>query len=182
MKSYLERMRATGAPSPRASMTHIAWSTLGGFAGIFAIERIGYLLGLSGYGYLFLIGSFGASAVLAYGIPQAEFSQPRNLIGGHVVSALVGVCVFQVLGADSIASYPLAVALAILAQQVTRTVHPPGGATALIAVIGGESIHALGFIYVLCPVLVGSVIMVLVALLVNNLSGDSKRNYPTYWW
>ena len=119
---------------------------------------------------------------MAYGIPQAEFSQPRNLIGGHVVSALVGVCIFQVLGADSIASYPLAVALAILAQQVTRTVHPPGGATALIAVIGGESIHELGFLYVLCPVLVGSVIMVLVALLVNNFSGDSKRNYPSYWW
>ena len=69
-------MRASTHSITPASMTHIAWSTLGGFAGILAIERIGYLLGLSGYGYLFLIGSFGASAVLAYGIYKLNFPNP----------------------------------------------------------------------------------------------------------
>ena len=130
---------------------------------------------------LFLIGSFGASAVLVYGVPRAEFSQPRNVIGGHVVSALIGVSLGKVLGADTMLVYPLAVALSIFAQQVTRTVHPPGGATALIAIIGGENVRNLDFYYAICPVMIGAVIMILVAVLVNNLSSDSNRNYPSYW-
>ena len=99
------------------------------------------MLELSGIDYLFLIGSFGASAVLVYGVPMAEFSQPRNVIGGHVLSAFVGVTLYQIFGFESIWVCPLAVSLAIVAQQSTRTVHPSGGATALIAVIGGDSIH-----------------------------------------
>ena len=182
MKTYLERMRSTSAPSPRAGFKHMAWSFLGGFIGILAIERVGFLVGLSGFDFLFLIGSFGASAVLVYGFPMAEFSQPRNVIGGHVISALVGVSLYQIFGAESIWVCPLAVSLAIFAQQFTRTVHPPGGATALISVIGGDSIHQLGFLYLLFPVFAGSTIMVLVAVLVNNFSKDSNRNYPTYWW
>ena len=174
-------MRAEGKPSPRPSYKHIFLSTAGGFLGIFAIERIGFGLGMAGVDSLFLIGSFGASAVLVYGVPRAEFSQPRNVIGGHVVSALIGVSLGKVLGADTMLVYPLAVALSIFAQQVTRTVHPPGGATALIAIIGGENVRNLGFYYAICPVMIGSVIMVLVAVLVNNLSSDSNRNYPSYW-
>jgi CBS-domain-containing membrane protein len=73
------------------------------------------------------------------------------------------------------------VALAIGGMHLTRTVHPPGGATALIAVIGGPSVHQLGFLYVLAPVLLGALIMLLVALLVNNLSSSSARHYPRYW-
>ena len=182
MKTYLERMRSTSEPSPRAGFKHMAWSFLGGFIGILVIERVGFLVGLSGFDLLFLIGSFGASAVLVYGFPMAEFSQPRNVIGGHVISALIGVILYQVMGSESIWVCPLAVSSAILAQQITRTVHPPGGATALIAIIGGDSIYALGFLYLLFPVFVGSVLMVLVAVLVDNLSKDPKRNYPTYWW
>ncbi|HAF58676.1 MAG TPA: HPP family protein [Opitutae bacterium] len=155
----------------------ISW--IGGFLGIFMIERIGKLVDLGGEVTLFLIGSFGASAVLAYGAPQVPFSQPRNIIGGHIVSALVGVSVFLLLGEQSIFSCPLAVSLAILAMQTTGTVHPPGGATALISVIGGSSVHQLGYWYVFCPVAVGAVIMVAVAWMVNNLSGDPKRKYPT---
>ena len=89
MKSFLERMR-------------VYWKTISAFwtcsiwfgpfwehfFGILAVERIGFWLELSGFDHLFLIGSFGASAVLLYGVPMAEFSQPRNVIGGHVISAL----------------------------------------------------------------------------------------------
>ena len=174
-------MRAEGKPSPRPSYKHILLSTAGGFLGIFTIERIGFGLGMVGVDSLFLIGSFGASAVLVYGVPRAEFSQPRNVIGGHVVSALIGVSLGKVLGADTMLVYPLAVALSIFAQQVTRTVHPPGGATALIAIIGGENVRNLDFYYAICPVMIGAVIMILVAVLVNNLSSDSNRNYPSYW-
>ena len=119
---------------------------------------------------------------MVYGVPRAEFSQPRNLFGGHVVSALVGVTLVQCFGTQYFWIGPLAVALAIFAMKVTRTVHPPGGATALIAVIGGQSIRELGFLYPFCPVALGSLIMITVAVLFNNLSSDQNRNYPSYWW
>ena len=142
------------------------------------IEQIGRLADLGDRASLFLIGSFGASAVLVYGAPQAPFSQPRNLIGGHCLSAFIGVTIFLLLGDQGILACPLAVALSIFVMQLTGTVHPPGGATALIAVIGGSGIHKLGYWYVLCPVAVGACIMVVVAMMVNNLSGEKARKYP----
>ena len=156
----------------------VLWSWFGGFLGIFLIEQMGRLMVLGGRASLFLIGSFGASAVLAYGAPQAPFSQPRNIIGGHCISAIVGVSVYLLLGDAGIFACPLAVSLAIVAMQLTDTVHPPGGATALIAVIGGSTIHDLGYWYVLCPVALGACIMVGVAWVVNNLSGAKSRKYP----
>lgn len=153
-------------------------SGIGGFLGIFMIERIGKLVKFGDQVSLFLIGSFGASAVLAYGAPQAPFSQPRNLIGGHCVSAFVGVSVFLFFGDQSIFACPLAVSMAIIAMQLTGTVHPPGGATALIAVIGGSSVQELGYWYVLCPVAIGTIIMVGVAMAVSKFSKDPARRYP----
>ena len=161
-------------PSPRWML--VSW--LGGFLGIFMIERMGRLVDFGDTVSLFLIGSFGASAVLVYGAPKAPFSQPRNVIGGHCVSALVGVSFFLLLGDQGMFACPLAVSLAIVAMQFTGTVHPPGGATALIAVIGGSTVQQLGYWYVLCPVGLGASIMVGVAIVVNNLSGDPERKYP----
>jgi CBS-domain-containing membrane protein len=74
----------------------------------------------------------------------------------------------------------IGVSLAIVAMLLTKTVHPPAGATALIAIIGGEKIQKLGFLYVLVPIALGAVILVLVAMLVNNLS--ENRRYPEYWF
>ena len=161
-------------PSPKWML--VSW--IGGFLGIFLIEQIGQMIDLGDRASLFLIGSFGASAVLAYGAPQSPFSQPRNLIGGHCISSLVGVSVYLLLGNYGIFACPLAVSLAIVAMQLTDTVHPPGGATALIAVIGGSTVHSLGYWYVFCPVGLGACIMVGVAKVVNNLSGDKARKYP----
>ncbi|OGV70597.1 MAG: hypothetical protein A3K19_06530 [Lentisphaerae bacterium RIFOXYB12_FULL_65_16] len=181
MKFYFLRMKGTGQCPPRKPLTKIAWSGLGGFLGIYAISLCGQYARLFSAENLFLIGSFGASAVLVYGAPLADFSQPRNIIGGHVLSALTGVTVFALIGDGSFVAGPLAVSAAIVAMHFTRTLHPPGGATALIAVIGGEKIHSLGYMYVLSPVLVGAFLMMLVALLVNNLSTNPKRHYPVYW-
>ena len=181
IRDYFLKMKATGKCPPRKPVSKIMWSWAGSFLGIYSVAVFGRYLDLVSADTLFLIGSFGASAVLVYGAPLAEFSQPRNLVGGHVVSALVGVTVFMLIGGASIMASSTAVSLAIVAMHVTRTLHPPGGATALIAVIGGEKVHFLGYKYALCPVLVGALLMLIVALLVNNLSTNPKRHYPVYW-
>jgi CBS-domain-containing membrane protein len=126
-----------------------------------------------------LIGSFGASAVLVYGAIKSPLAQPRNLIGGHVISGLVGVACWQVFGATLWIAAALAVSLAIVAMLATKTLHPPGGATALIAVIGGDKVHALGFLYAIIPAGAGALVLLIVALLVNNL--NRNRKYPEYW-
>ncbi|MCE7053188.1 HPP family protein [Algoriphagus sp. AGSA1] len=152
------------------------WSFIGAFAGIGLITYF-HSSSLSNHENLFLIGSFGASSVLVYGLIGSPLAQPRNLVGGHVVSALVGVTVNLLLPHTLWLAAPLAVALSIVLMQMTRTLHPPGGATALIAVIGSEKVKALGYMYVLSPVLTGSLILLLVALIFNNMT--SNRKYPS---
>ncbi len=125
---------------------------------------------------LFLIGSFGASSVLIYGSINSPLAQPRNLIGGHIVSAIIGVTVHKLIPNEIWLSSALAVALSIVFMQITKTLHPPGGATALIANIGSEKIKALGYIYVLSPVLTGVLILFFVALIFNNITPN--RRYP----
>lgn len=152
------------------------WSFLGSFIGIGLIAFVdSRFLGLNEN--LFLIGSFGASSVLVYGAIQSPLAQPRNLVGGHVVSALMGVTVYALLPNIIWITAPLAVSLSIVGMQITKTLHPPGGATALIAVIGSPKIHNLGFWYVLSPVLSGCIILLLVALIFNNIT--THRSYPT---
>jgi len=152
------------------------WAFLGSFIGIGLIAYMqSRVLGTNDN--LFLIGSFGASSVLIYGAIQSPLAQPRNLIGGHLVSALIGVTINTFLPDIIWLTAPLAVSLSIVCMQITKTLHPPGGATALIAVIGSEKIKALGYLYVLSPVLSGSLILLVVALVFNNLT--ENRKYPS---
>jgi len=151
------------------------WSFIGAFVGIGLIAYF-QSLSLPSLENLFLIGSFGASSVLIYGAIQSPLAQPRNLIGGHLVSALVGVSVAQILPDVIWITAPLAVALSIVCMQFTKTLHPPGGATALIAVSGGTKVASLGYWFVFSPVLVGALILFLVALLFNNIT--PYRHYP----
>lgn len=152
------------------------WSFIGSF---FGIASIGYIQSkyLQPLENVFLIGSFGATSVLIYGAIQSPLSQPRNLIGGHLISALVGVTVYKLIPEPIWINAPLAVSLSIVVMQFTKTLHPPGGATALIAVIGTENIKSLGYLYVLSPVLTGVTILFLVALIFNNIT--DQRKYPT---
>lgn len=153
------------------------WSFLGSFVGIGALAWLQSYF-LHSTDEVLLIGSFGASSVLIYGAIQSPLAQPRNLIGGHLVSALIGVTV-QLLLPDMLwLKASLAVSLAIVLMQVTRTMHPPGGATALIAVIGSAKIKALGYFYVLMPVLSGALILLFVALIFNNMT--TRRVYPVH--
>jgi len=152
------------------------WSFVGSFIGI---ALIGYIQSryLDSVENVFLIGSFGATAVLIYGAIQSPLAQPRNLIGGHIISAAIGVTVYKLIPDYLWLSAPLAVSCSIIAMQYTKTLHPPGGATALIAVIGTEKIKSLGYIYLLSPVLSGVCILLFTALIFNNIT--SQRKYPT---
>ena len=151
------------------------WAFVGSFIGLGLISMLQFKI-FTPQDYVFLIGSFGASSVLVYGVIESPLAQPRNLIGGHVVSALVGVSI-QKLFPDLIwIAAPLAVSLSIIMMQVTKTLHPPGGATALIAIAGSEKVKELGYWYVVSPVLLGTIILLIMALVFNNMS--SKRHYP----
>ena len=151
------------------------WTFLGSFVGI---GLLGFIQSkyLSTSDNVLLIGSFGASSVLIYGVINSPLAQPRNLIGGHVICALIGVTVHKLIPGEVWLSSALAVSISIVVMQITKTLHPPGGATALIANIGSTKILALGYWYVICPVLVGATILLLVAIFFNNRT--SHRSYP----
>jgi len=176
---YFQKMRGNTKSPPRVSLAEIAWSWLGAFLGILAVALINYKF-LGGTALVLLIGSFGASAVLIYGAIKSPLAQPRNLLGGHILSAIIGVSAYKLFPGDLWLAAPLAVATAIAVMHATRTLHPPGGATALIAVIGGAQIQALGYFYAVAPVGLGAVIMLVVALLINNI--PKTRSYPEFWF
>ncbi len=177
--NYFTKMRGHTLSPPRVGFVEIIWSWVGSFIGIAVVGLIHFNL-LDQTALIMIIGSFGASAVLVYGAIRSPLAQPRNLIGGHVVSAVIGVAAFQFLGRQPWLAAALAVSTAIALMHLTKTLHPPGGATALIAVIGGDSVHQLGYLYVLMPAGLGAIIMLAVALLVNNIS--SNRRYPEFWF
>ncbi len=152
------------------------WSFVGAFVGIGLIALF-QSYQLPRLENILLIGSFGAASVLIFGAVQSPLAQPRNFIGGQLISAIIGVTVYKFMPDVIWLTAPLAVALSIIAMQVTRTLHPPGGATALIAVIGTDAIKELGYLYVFSPVLTGTVLLFITALLFNNMT--KHRSYPS---
>lgn len=178
LKEYVKKMRGTTKSPPLVSFFEIVWSWVGAFLGISAVAYLNYNL-LQKSDLVMIIGSFGASAVLIYGAIKSPLAQPRNLVGGHVLSGIVGVASYQLLHSQLWVAAAIAVATAIALMHATKTLHPPGGATALIAVIGSEKIHRLGFLYPIIPAGLGAVIMLVVALLVNNI--PKTRRYPEFW-
>ncbi|MGD9949635.1 MAG: HPP family protein [Desulfobulbus sp.] len=176
--NYWQKMKGNGQSPPRVSFVEVCWSWIGSFIGISAVALLHYRL-LDKNGLLMLIGSFGASAVLIYGAIRSPLAQPRNLLGGHILSAFIGVTASQWLGGQTWLAAAVAVSTSIALMHLTKTLHPPGGATALIAVIGGDSVHNLGYFYVLMPAALGAGVMLIVALLVNNI--PKTRRYPEFW-
>jgi len=175
---YLRKMKGTTKSPPGVGLSEIIWSWIGAFLGIAAVAVLNYWL-FEGTDLVMIIGSFGASAVLIYGAIRSPLAQPRNLIGGHVFSAIIGVMTYNLLNNHMWLAAPVAVATAIAVMHATKTLHPPGGATALIAVIGSQKIHNLGYLYAIIPAGMGAVIMLLVALLINNI--PKNRRYPEFW-
>ena len=155
--------------------SNMFWAWIGSFLGIIAISYF-HMDILDDKDLTLVVGSFGASAVLIYGVPNSPLSQPRNLIGGHLLSAIVGVISYKLFSSNLFLATAIAVSTSILIMQLTLTLHPPGGATSLIAVIGGEQIHELEFFYILIPVFSGALILFLIAFIVNNI--PKNRAYP----
>ncbi len=121
-----------------------------------------------------LIGPMGASAVLMFALPSSPLAQPWSVLGGNVVSALVGVACARWIGDPALAA-ALAVAGAIGAMFALRCLHPPGGAIALTAVLGGPAIQAAGFGFAFSPVALNSLLLLAVALVFNNAT---RHRYP----
>jgi len=151
------------------------WSFVGAFIGIGTIAFIQSFY-FTQVENVFLIGSFGASSVLIFGAIHSPLSKPRNFIGGQFIASIIGVTIATYLPDVLWFTAPLAVASSIVIMQLTKTLHPPAGATALIAIIGTEKIKALGYFYVIAPVMTGTLILFTIALIVNNLT--YHRHYP----
>lgn len=149
-------------------------SGAGGLAGMLAVIAISQKA-IGTNGTALVVASMGATAVLLFAIPHGPLSQPWPVIGGHSISAFIGVCCALWIP-DILFAASAAVALAISCMHYLRCLHPPGGATALTAVIGGERIHALGFNYVYMPVFISAVTILFVAFLFNY--AFSWRRYP----
>ena len=179
LTDYFAKMKGTTKSPPCVGASEIVWSWIGAFLGIWVVAFANFHL-FQKQDVLLIIGSFGASAVLIYGAIKSPLAQPRNLIGGHVLSAIVGVAAYQLFYPQIWLAAAAAVATAIALMHATKTLHPPGGATALIAVIGGGKVHALGFLYAIIPAGGGALIMLLIALIVNNI--PKSRRYPEFWF
>jgi CBS-domain-containing membrane protein len=178
LRDYLEKMKGTTKSPPSVSIEEILWSWIGAFIGIGIVAYLNYSR-FEHTDLVMIVGSFGASAVLIYGAIKSPLAQPRNLMGGHIISAIIGVTSYNLMHDYMWLASALAVATSIAVMHATKTLHPPGGATALIAVIGGEKIHNLGYLYAIIPAGAGAAIMLVIALIVNNI--PQKRRYPEFW-
>ena len=145
-------------------------SAVGGFLGIFIILYITRAF-VGETASVLIVASMGASAVLLFAVPHGPLSQPWPLLGGHFISALIGISI-RMLVPDMLLAAALAVGLSIGVMYYLRCIHPPGGASALAAVVSGPEVHALGYLFALVPVLLNATVILLVALLVN---------YPFKW-
>jgi len=165
-----------GLQKYRTGHTEKLISGLGAFFGIFTVFYTSTYFIEDTSAYL-IVASMGASAVLLFSVPHGPLSQPWALIGGHFFSAIIGVSCAKYVP-DVFIAAPLAVGLAVTAMYYLNCIHPPGGATALSAVVGGETAHHLGYQYVLTPVMINVAAILTIAITFNYLF--KWRRYPAY--
>ncbi|WP_024850630.1 HPP family protein [Hydrogenovibrio kuenenii] len=151
-------------------------SAIGGFISILAITIISrYFLGQDAF--WLLIPSMGASAVLLFAVPHGPLSQPWPLIGGNLISAIIGVT-SALLISDQVIAIASAVGLSILGMYYFKCIHPPGGATAMITVLATKSVHSLGYSFIMTPVLLNTLSIFIIAMLFNSFF--KWRRYPAF--
>ena len=143
-------------------------------AGIFSIITIGVLTILTyktEYG-IFLLASFGSSMVLLYGYPESPFAQPKNVFFGHLITALVGLFFLNFVTLPIYMLIPLAVGFGVGLMIFLNVTHPPAGGNPIIVIIGSVS-----FDYLLSPVITGSIIIIVFAIIINRFI--LKKSYPS---
>lgn len=146
---FLLHRRWRSTLQPNYSYRQILFSWIGSFL---SIAMLAYLSAQTNYPLI--AAPFGATAVILYAIPDSPLAQPRNVIFGNCIGAIVCVTCVQCFGTAPWV-IALSVATAIKLMQLTRTLHPPGGAVALVGAMNGAS-----WSYLFTPVLAGSLIMV----------------------
>ena len=166
--SIFNRLKGGAALPPKPSLKIIASAAGGAFITIALMAFFASHSGLA-----LMLGSFGASCIMVFGFADAPFAQPRNVIAGHVFSSLTGL-IFLNLAGTQWWSVALAVAVAIAVMMATRTTHPPAASNPVIVMLMQP-----GWDFLLTPTLLGAVLIVLVALLYNNL--QAEKSYPKYW-
>lgn len=149
-------------------------SCAGSLFGILLVGLLSYAVLPHEAGTVWLIAPMGASAVLLFAVPSSPLAQPWSIIGGNLCAAVIGVACAKLVPEPALAA-AVAISLAIGAMFLLRCIHPPSGAVALTAVLGGPVVHDMGFSFVVVPVLLNSVLLLATALFFNNATG---RRYP----
>ena len=169
MMSYLKKLRGEAGTAPAMPpLKQIGFVWIGGFI---AAAVIGFLAFYTQQPLI--LGSFGASIFVLFILPDTPFAQPRNVIGGHFISSLVGLVFFHFVSPEWW-SMALALATALSFMQILKVPHPPAGSNPFIVFLA-----AADWEFLFLPTLVGSVVLVIVALFYNNLS--KEKTYPKYW-
>ncbi|MEG3978572.1 HPP family protein [Microcoleus sp. herbarium8] len=159
---------ALTCPIERPHHRHIVWSWIGSFLAITATSYLSVKTNSP-----LLMAPFGATSVLIFGVPDSPLAQPRNVIGGNFLAALVSLIILHFLGSSPVAM-GIAVSSAIGVMQMTKTLHPPSGAVALVVMMTKPDWQ-----FLLTPAFEGSMILVLCAVIFNNLADE--RTYPNHW-
>ena len=171
LTAYFTRTYGSSTIQPRFSLSEILCSYVGSLIGIGALAYLS-----DGSGYPVIAAPFGAAAVLVFAVPTSPLAQPRNLIFGNLIGGVVSLVMVYLFGNEPWVM-ALSVATAIKVMQLTKTLHPPGGAVALVGVMSMTNGPDWGFLFT--PVLTGSIVLLLCTLAFNNLM--PKRSYPTHW-
>ena len=162
---YLAKINFGSEFQPRFSLNQVLFSYIGSFIGIATLAYLSV-----GSGYPLIAAPFGAAAVLVFAVPDAALAQPRNLIFGNFLGAVVSVVMVFLFGSEPWVM-ALAVATAIKLMQLTKTLHPPGGAVALVGVMSNAEVS-----FIFTPVLLGSIVLLFCTVVFNNLMPG--RSYP----
>ncbi|MFD1261547.1 HPP family protein [Entomomonas asaccharolytica] len=168
IKSIVSKVRGGGNLPDKSNYYQMIVGFIGGLLGIGCIGILGTWQDAP-----LLMAPFGASCVLLFAAPDSPLAQPRNVIGGHLLSSLVGIVFLKYIGVSPI-ELGVAVGVAIVLMQLTRTLHAPAGADPILIIMMGN----VGWSFLIIPVLMGSIVLVLIAVLVNNVG---KRKWPKYW-
>ncbi len=142
-------------------------------AGIFSIITIGVLTVLTyktSYG-IFLIASFGSTMVLLYGYPESPFAQPKNIILGHFLTALIGIIFLNFVPLPIFLNIPLAVGFGVMFMILFKVTHPPAGGNPIIVIIGSVS-----YGYLINPIILGALIVILFGVVLNRFV--LRKKYP----